>query len=387
MSHIIKEYSKNLEVKPSNPVVNKHYYPIIPQNYIVIYNEQSIDSKRYNYYSLVIDLIKTKLEELGIKIVLIGSGKDMTNRADFVYPNLNFKKNAYIVSKSKLVISVDNAYTQYASSENIPVITLYGNVYPSVTTPYWSNKNNKVDLSPDWDKKPSLSLIDEKDSINKISAEKVAESVFKLLNPKSKFKLNFKTKLTNKNKDFSVDVIPTSYVELPFLNDSVIDLRLDRGKVNEEAFYSYLDNHKCNIVIKNNVLQPDVISNFTHNIDCIKLFLSEDIGDIPKEYFSFFKKRNIDFKIYVTNKQILDDIRFKYFEQRVEYFDPPKEKPDCVSFTDKFFSFKLVVDGGDVYKSTYHWKNNIDKEDKVVDNSNYWEELDYFYIYEQDRDS
>ena len=92
MSHILKEYSKNLEVEPSRPVINKHYHPVIPEKYIVIYNEQSIDSKRYRYYSLVIDLIKPELHKHGISVVLIGSGEDMTDRADFAYPTLNFRK-------------------------------------------------------------------------------------------------------------------------------------------------------------------------------------------------------------------------------------------------------------------------------------------------------
>ena len=48
-------------------------------------------------------------------------------------------------------------------------------------------------------------------------------------------------------------------------------------------------------------------------------------------------------------------------------------------------NLKIFVEADKTYKSLYHWKNNIDNDDKVVDNADYWEELDYFYIYEQDR--
>jgi hypothetical protein len=387
MSHILKEYSKSLEVDPLRPVVNKHYYPVMPEKYIVIYNEQSIDAKRYRYYSLAIDLIKPELHKRGIKIVLIGSGEDMTDRADFVYPNLNFRKNAYIISKSELLISVDNAISQFASHEDIPVVGLYGNVYSSVTTPYWLNKKRKIDLEPNWKVKPSLSLSDPEDSINKISAERIAEAVFKLILPESNLKINFKTKLKNKNKDFSIDVIPSRYAQSPLFENAILNLRLDRGEINEEAFYTYCVNHKCNIVLQDVVLKPETITSFHQNINSIKLILTQDIGDIPKEYFTFFKKRNIDFTIVVKNKEILDETRFKYFDQKVEYYSPPQEKPDCVDIGDRFFSFKLVIDGDKVYKSTYHWKNSIDNGDNIVDNADYWEELDYFYIYEQDRNS
>lgn len=387
MSHILKEYSKSLEVEPSRPVVNKHYYPVMPEKYIVIYNEQSIDSKCYRYYSLAIDLIKPQLHKLGIKVVLIGSGEDMTDRADFIYPNLSFRKNAYIISKAELLISVDNALVQLASNEDVPVVGLYGNVYSSITTPYWLSKKRKIDLEPTWKVKPSLSLSDPEDSINNISAERIAESVFKLLAPKSNFKINFKTKLKNKNKDFSIDVIPKKYVQSPVFENSILNLRLDRGEIDQEAFYSYCANHKCNIILKDVVLKPETIDSFYKNINSIKLILTEDIGEIPKEYFVYFKKRNIDFIIVVKNKEILDKTRFQYFDQKVEFDSPTKEKPNCVDINDRFFSFKLVVEGDKIYKSTYHWKNSIDNGDNIVDNADYWEELDYFYIYEQDRDS
>ena len=387
MSHILKEYSKNLEVDPLRPIVNRHYYPIMPEKYIVIYNEQAISSKCYGYYSLVIDLIKPQLHKLGIKIVLIGSGEDMTDRADFVYPNLSFRKNAYIVSKAELLISIDNALAQYASHEDVPVVGLRGNVYSSITTPYWLSKKKKIDIEPKWDVKPSLALSDPEDSINKIPAEKIASSVFKLVCPDSNLKLNFKTKFINKNKNFSIDIIPTNYVNSPLFNDAVLNLRLDKGNMNEEAFYSYCVNHKCNIILQDLVLKPETISNFSQNIKTIKLILTKDIGEIPQNYFAFFKRLNINFVILVKNKEILDETRFKYFDQTVEYLNPPSKKPDSVGDNDRFFSFKLVFDGDKIYKSTYHWKNNIDNGDNIVDNADYLEELDYFYIYEQDRDS
>lgn len=385
MPHILKEYSKNLEVQPAKPVVNRHFYPVIPQDYIVFYNEQLIESKNYRYFSLVIDLVKEKLKEKNISVVLIGSGENLTNRADYIYPNLNFRKNCYIVSKSKLVVSIDNALTQYASSQDVPIVNLYGNIYPSITTPYWAKKDKKIDLAPDWDKKPCLGLIDPNDSINNIPAEKIAKSILDLIDPKEDLKLNFKTKLINKNKSFSVDVIPTEYHNLPLLSDSIVNLRLDKGEIKEEAFYQYCSNHKCIITTENIALSPDVFKNFHENIKALHIILDSKIDQIPQNYFDLCKRLNIDVKIQVKNKDILDQTRFDYFDQNVEYLNPPTEKPEKVNLDDKFFSFKLVVEGDKVYKSTYHWKNNIDNSDNIVDNPNYWEELDYFYIYEQDR--
>lgn len=387
MSHILKEYSKNLEVAPSSVHVNKHYYPVIPEKYIAIYNEQDISSKRYLYYSLVIDLVKNQLQDLNINVVLIGSGKNLSDRADYVYPNLSFRENAYIVSKSMLLISVDNALSQYASSQKIKTVCLYGNIYSSITTPYWNKKQDKIDIEPKWSCKPCLSLEDPEDSINKIKAEEVAGSILKLISGGKNSKLNFKTKLINNKKEFCIDVIPTNYVDLSLFKNNVLNIRLDKGLIDDSAFYNYCSKHDCNLVMEDVVIQPSSIKNFSKNIKKITLILNNNEEKIPEDYFSLMKKLGIEFKILVKNKDILDEVRFDYFNQTVELYKPISEMPKGVTVNDYFFSFKIVVEGEKTYKSTHHWKNNLDNSDNIVDNADYWEELDYFYIYEQDRNS
>jgi len=382
MSHILKEYSKSLEVPPSKPIVNRHFYPVVAEEYIVIYNEQDIESKEYRYYPLTLDLIRNFLTKNNIKVIIIGSGSNVTNRADYIHAGLSFRENCYIVSKAKLFVSIDNALTQYAGSQNVPVVGLYGNIYSSITTPYWSQKHKKIDLEPKWNTKPSMSLEDPEDSLNKIPAERVAESILSLLKKGKSQKINFKTKKTNTTKEFVVDVIPTKYVDHPILKNSIINIRLDRGNISEEAFYGYCLNHKCNITTENLLLQPDVIKNFAGNIKEIKMIIDKMPDKIDDNYFIMMKRLDIKFSIVVKNKDILDDARFEYFDQTVEHYEPPSRMPEGVSKTDKFFSFKSILEGDKTYKCTYHWKNNIDNSDNVVDNADYWEELDYFYIYE-----
>tara|TARA_R110000772_G_scaffold158_4_gene723 strand:+ start:789 stop:1967 length:1179 start_codon:yes stop_codon:yes gene_type:complete len=386
MPHLIKEYSKNLGVEPNKPVVNKHFFPIKTDNYIVIYNEQDIQSKNYNYYRLVIDLIRSSLIGRGIDVVVIGSDKNVARNADHFYCNLDFRKNCYIISKAKLLVSIDNALTQYASSEGVPVVNLYGNIYSSITSPYWGKKNQKENLEPKWDKKPCLSLVDSKESIDTIAPEKVATSILKLLGFDDYNNLNFKTILPNKIKKEEIDIIPTEYVNLGFSNESILNIRLDCcDSVDTGSFMSYCSNHKCNIISKNLVLQADVIQKIADNLNCITIIVDEPLEAIPKEYFNLLKKLKIHFLMLVKDKSLLDDLRLEYFDQSVEFYNPAKEKPELVNLNHKFISFKSVIEGSKVYKSVAHWKKGLDSSNNVVDNPTYWEELDYFYIYEQDR--
>ena len=386
MPHLLKEYSKNLGVEPTNIFVNEHFFPICSNNYIVFYNEQKVTSKSYRYYSLVIDILRPTLLKNNIDIVFIGSNDNVSNRSDYCYPNLSFKKNAYIISKSKLFISIDNALTQYAGCVGVPVVNLYGNIYPSITTSFWLDENKKIDIEPDWSCKPSMSLSDPEDSINKIPAEKIAGSILKMLNLGSTKNINFKTKLINKIHENCVDVIPTKYIDLPIFKNNTLNIRLDLGvNVDEKSFYQYCFNHKCNLILEDSFIQIESIKNIAHNIDSIYLKLNSIPEKVSDKYFSILKRLGINFHFLVKNKSILEDVKFKYFDQNVDYLDSYKQMPNSVSLKDRFFSFKFVVEGDSVYSCLHHWKNNIDNNDNIVDNADYWEELDYFYIYEQDR--
>jgi hypothetical protein len=384
MPHLLKEYSKNLGVEPSQPIVNKHFYPIAPDKFIVLYNERDIQSKNYEYYQIVIGLIKQVLHSNGYKIVVIGSDKKLIEGADYYYPNLSFRKNCYVISKASAFISVDNALTQYASSCGVPIVNLYGNIYSSITTSYWSNKKNKIDIEPEWDKKPCLGLIDPKDSINTIKVEDIASSIIKSLGFKGDFDLNFKTKRRNKTKHFQVDVIPTNYVRSSLFDRNVINLRLDQGVVDEKALFLYCAHHPCNLITKDFLPSPETLRKISNNIKRIIFRATVMPEQIPEAYFDLLKKMEIEFLFLTSNKDILDELRLDYFEQNVEYVDLIKEKPSDIDLNDKFISFKTVVEGDKAYKSLAHWKKKIDSDNNVLDNISYWEELDYFYIYEQE---
>lgn len=384
MPHLLKEYSKNLGVEPSKPFVNKHFYPIQSDNYIVIYNEQDIQSKNYRYYEIALGLIKQALKSADIDVVLIGSEKQLFGGVDYYYPNLGFRKNCYIVSKAKAFISIDNALTQYASCCGVPVVNLYGNIYPSITTPYWSNKKNKIDLEPTWDKKPSLALVDPKDPINEIPVEKVAQSILKVLGFPDSVKVQFKTKRKNKAKMFQVDVIPTNYVNLPVFKNNILNIRLDQGQIDQQSLFNYCTNHVCNLILKDTIPNVETLKVIGKNVKNIVFITTRMPEKIPDLYFDLLKRMNINFLFLVREKSIIDDIRLEYFDQDVELQELDKEKPSDIDLTDKFISFKTVIEGDKSYKCLAHWKKKIDSDNNIVDNLSYWEELDYFYIYEQE---
>lgn len=383
MSHLLEEYAKNLGVYISKPIVSEHYFPICENQYITIHSESSIQSKNYKYFNIVLSLLKPFLIEKNIKVFQIDCKSNHIEGIDKGFSNLSFKQYAYIISKSSLHIGVDNVFSHYASSRNIPLINIFGNVYPSVANGYWSKAHQKIDIHPEWKIKPCLSLYDPNEEINTIKPEKIAQSVFDIL--KENKKINFKT--VNIGRSFNnkiIEIIPNKLFNNSLNKDQIYFLRADYA-IDENIFLQYCLNYKVAIIC-DKLIQHSTLNNIKNNIQKFSFLVDRETEDIPDRYFEIMKEFKIDFQILVKNIDDLPFIRNKYFDQSVNLYKINKEKPDFIHSNLKFFSNKLLIEGYDSYLSKAHWnagQKMIDKIGNIIDNDEYWDEIDHFYIYEQ----
>ena len=166
-------------------------------------------------------------------------------------------------------------------------------------------------------------------------------------------------------------------------------LRLDYG-FNEDDFFQYCKSNECALILRNNVIQIAHLESLAQNIRKIIIRIDTLDEKIDTRYFDALKKLNIDHQIIIEDESILSDARLEYFDQNVTLYDPVKERPEKIPSDAYFFSFKKVVEGANVYESKAHWKNrqlSVDKQTKILDTPEYWEDLEYYYIYEQSENS
>ena len=91
MSHLAEEYAKSCGVKIGKPVLKPHYFPIMYDKYITIHNDKKVQSKEYDMLSDVIELLKSKLND--IKIIQIGShGEERIQGVDDHVPTNSLKQ-------------------------------------------------------------------------------------------------------------------------------------------------------------------------------------------------------------------------------------------------------------------------------------------------------
>lgn len=383
MSHLIEEYSKSLGVRISKPIVSRHFYPMMFDNYITIQLAADITAKKYHYYEIVIDIISSKLQKLGISIVQIGATPETKlKNVNISYGKLGFKNTAYIISKSKLHIGVDDCLSHYANSLNIPQVTLFSNVYSSVTEGYWSK--SKINIEAPWTVKPCLSNYDPEDSINKILPETIAAAILKSL--KIDDKIPLKTLFTGKmyhNK--IIEIVPD------FFNPSLVPasefcfLRLDWENSNEvwTHWFQYLNRFA---IITDKFIPVELIDAFKHKIHILSLIV--DVQNKPTvEYLEALKKLKIQFHLLVKNIDELPTLRDEFFDYSVQEYgvDSKDVLPKDFSFKNAFFnSSKTILSKNQKYNSRYHLLKGekfVDKNFELCEDEVLLEELKHFYVY------
>lgn len=387
MSHLIEEYSKNLGVKISKPIIAKHFWPILHEKYITICSDSQVPSKTYKHYETVIDIIKKSLVSRGIKIIQIGTSKSLNlqnvNQQLF---DLEFKNFAYIISKSMLHIGVDNVYSHYASSINVPIVTLFGNVYESIAKGYWSK--NQMNLEAPWKVKPCLNVNDPNDFINKINPEQIAEKILNQLNINDKIQM--KTKLIGDYYHNQViEIVPNFFSAAPEIQKTHVFLRPDYG-IHETSFINWCNYLQTYSIFSKKELNVQFCQHFASKIKNVSFVLNKD-NLVNEEHLKMLQSLNIGVTILSDNKDDLAELRERYFDFSVHlYFKSDKSiLGNEVDFSNLYFnSSKIILSNGDKYPSRYHFLNEINSVDinkKLEDNEILLEDLQHFYIYEQTR--
>jgi len=379
MSHLLHEYSKSLGVKVSKPDLQQHFFPCLDEKYIVFYDGEKQASKIYKHYSTVFQLLRETLDNHDIKIYQIGGENAIAgvNR----HLSCSLKNEAYIVDKSMLYLGPDSYLAQYASSQDVKTITLYGNNYANSTKPFWGSFKNKACLEPDWDSNPCFSAEDPQRQIDSIKPEEVCKKILEFCGL-GQLKFNFKTiNIGSSYYEKIFEVVPTAITKgLP----KSLFVRIDYG-VDEDALIYYCANHEV-VLVTDLLPQVNMLAQFRENIKRVLYTVQNKEDTIPEQYFEALKKLGIDLILLSEKEEDLPELRNKYFDCQVHLKDDNEDRVER-SKNAKFLTNKKLIEGDKIYMSYAHYKKGLDSCDKVLDTPEYWKESKHFYIYEQEKSS
>jgi len=386
MTHIVEEYAKSLGVKIGKPIITEHFYPLNSDKYITFHtNDTKSPARHFDYWGLVFNLIKPYLKENNIDIVQVGSSDDPEyDLCDINTLGSSFKQMCYIVSKAELHLGIDSLPVHIASSYDIPIVGVYSNLFPECSGPVWNDKSKTIKISPDFsENKPSFSDNENPKRVNEIKPEKIASAVLDLLlidHDLSKYKtLNTGKHYNNK----ITEVIPDFLPQKEEFRGKLVNLRFDFN-CPEEFQNEWLD-RTCNLMI-NKPVDIYLIHAKRSNIKGMTIFLGEH--DFDEEYFKNLTSFGISFTLISKYPEKLPELRLKFFDYTIEEYKINSKKDldinDDLCDNTFYHSNKTLISKNKKYNSKAAWKKNIEKTDepqKVIDNDDFWEELQHMNIY------
>ncbi len=382
MGHLIEEYAKSLGVKIGKPTLIDHYYPTLHDKYITIHTDDKIDSKNYEYFPQVLNLLKPILHQNGYKVYQVGGSQDpKLPNVDGYFLNLNYKQSTFLIKNSKLHIGIDSLPIHIASVFDIPIIALYSHIYPSNAYPFWSSKDKVCILESDrGENKPSFSYQESPKTIRTIKPETIANSALKLLG--INIHINFNTLDIGSYYHIPiVEVVPNFRAKLEDQNDKTIYIRADLH-FDDQNIAFWCSNYKVKIV-SDRIIPLELLNYFSSKIEHVFFKLKD--ADIPIQYFEEVKKAKINFTICTSEKENLNQLRNKFFDFKVDH-DNAKDRAEKFKKREcKFLTNKILISNASLYASEAHLK--IDKKldtanETIYGDDDFWKDSEHFYFYE-----
>ena len=308
--HILEQYAINCGAKISKPSIITEYFPLPEGKYICLHAGSGMESKNYDFFEEVINLMNPHLVQEGIKIIQIGGEKERIIRGCYPALGSSKKQMAYIISNSELYFGNDTMSLHFASHFQKKIVCVSTVLYTSNFYPYWSNKEDYVILESHRNgNKPTFSAYENPKTINFIPPEQIAENILNLLKIKNKLNSIKTIHLGQSYHQRIFNVVPNHLVQQNELVNN-INIRMDLMH-NEKVLSKQLDLSKC-IITCNRPIDINILKQKSSNIFGVNCFI-EDLENL--QFIKELKAANIKYQMYSYLEE--DELR-KY---KTEYMD------------------------------------------------------------------
>jgi len=385
--NIAEKYALECGLKIAKPFIDFAYLPICEDNIITIDTRCRYNDGTYDYFSDVVSLIAPFLKEKNIEIYQIASDENVKLAAKRCFIKINKKQEAYIISKSKLLIANQNYSLYLASALGIPSIGLYSLFESDTIKPIW-NQHLQINIDSErYGNLPSYGQLNESPkTVNSISPYLVAKKILDALNIKNDLD---RFELVHLGKEFNrkvVEIVPNYTTEEKFLQDQFVNLRLDYiESMSTDALKFWIKNRKVNIITDKDI-NLSLLAPYKQNVKNITIMISDRISE---NFLKNCKYLGFSIKIYCNQIDKINEFRFKFLDWDI-FEDKASTLPDDVKSkineTTKFTSSKILFSSGKLFSSKASFLRNspLDKlGEHVILSKEFEEEQDYFKIYNE----
>jgi hypothetical protein len=390
--HFLEQYALTCGAKIDRAFIAEEFFPLPFEKYICINMGSGMDSKNYDHYDEVLDLLLPMLRRNDIHIVQIGASDERVLKNCFCALSCSKRQTAHIISNSILYFGSDTFSLHLASHYGKKIVCASTITYPQCFYPYWSKKEDvKIIESHRDGNKPSFTAAENPKTINYIKPEEIAIEVFKFLN--IDYKLEFKSVYFGKLYRFS-DLIYESAMDQVFnlqkMNLDKILCRMDFN-FNPPCLEAQLADSKCAIVT-DGPIDEKLMAAYKHNVIELMYIIK---GEGDPSFAKAMHKLGIKLTLISEEEQEKTDLR------KIDYMDlglvhsvrphnPLGKEIKKEQIKNLYYkSNKFTLSEGKIYPSKYAWEKNLSimsksQSSKVPeDNEEFWRESNNFYFLEK----
>lgn len=392
--HLLESYSLSSGLKISNPFLYEKFFPTGDCDYILISNgggNNNFPAKLYDYWQIVVDLIKPKLEEHNIKIIQIGLDNEIPLNAHLDFRGkTSFHNINYLIRNCLLYVGNDSVGVHIAGWHNKKIVALYGSTSIANHGPFFGNKDNQILIeSPKNGRKISFSAVENPKTINRIKPEDVANSIFKLLN------INYNCSISTVHlgeyyNNASIETVPNHVVTPNFFN-GVLNVRGDLC-FNEKHICQQLELCKCALVISQPI-NLNILKQFKQNIALIVFKIDKFFNLV--DYIKKVQNIGLPFSLItdMVNKDEINNRKIDLYEYGTILPQKRKTKKDIEFLSDlsynhlKIKTQSFILSEGKVYVSEVHLMQGkncesiSNTESEWIDHEDVYKNIEKYWIY------
>jgi hypothetical protein len=381
--HLVEQYALSCGVKIDKPQIETSFFPLSSNQYIVLHASNRIQSKTYDYYNDVIELIQPFLKTQNIDIVQIGS-KDEPKFSNCInlQGQTTIKQAAYIIEKSKLLLSTDSFSSHIASGFNKKIVSLYSVLYKECCGPYWGDKNKQILLEPNRkNQKASFSDSEYPKTINTIMPERIARAVLDLLGINHNINNIETLHIGQAYHADSLAVIPNHIMPKTFASGQPANI-LGHEHFDEQKIAQWAYSRKVNIFL-DQPISINYLQAVKHNVNQINYFIQPDNTE---DFLKSCKKMGINLKLVCEDESILNDIKLKFFDWDVFFITKSTKKDidnhEKICNNSRYKSAQIISSDNKIYSSKAAWRHDIPGiHEEIIDCDEFWEDAINLKIY------
>ncbi len=269
--HLLETYSLATGGKIDKPFIYTTFFPLPVERYITFQAQSKFNSKNYDFWQDVLNILYPILESVGIKIVQVGSQNeypyqyviDLKGRTDI-------HQLAYVIQNSLLHLGPDSLGIHISSFFDIPIVGLYSCSPRAISGPYFGTCDKQIifeGYKRTKNGKPSYAAEEAPKSINTINPEEIAGAVLKLLGIDRS--IPFETVYIGSKYSHNIlrELVPNCNIQVQGPSNIVTEVRMDL-EYNEQFLFKQLQTTRCAIVT-DKPISLDKLKPFRPNIAAI----------------------------------------------------------------------------------------------------------------------